>query len=133
MEVLVNNWISRYGVPLELHSDQSQNFESAKFKGLCELMGSSKTITVRPKSDGMVDRCSATLETNLRLFVNDHQTDWDWHILLFLLAFRTATHENTGRTLASVLYGRWLRLPADFLFGRPVEYPVSLYLFKCKL
>ncbi|GFY02197.1 retrovirus-related Pol polyprotein from transposon 412 [Trichonephila clavipes] len=33
-EVLVQHWISRFGVPLQLHSDQGRNFDSAVFKRL---------------------------------------------------------------------------------------------------
>lgn len=97
-EVLVNNWICRYGVPIELHSDQGRNFESEVFRNVCELLGTRKTRTTpsHPQSDGMVERFNATLEKNLRMFVNDHQTDWDKHIPLFVLAYRSAVHETTG-------------------------------------
>ncbi|GFW32971.1 retrovirus-related Pol polyprotein from transposon 412 [Trichonephila clavipes] len=32
-EAVVQHWISRYGVPLQLHSDQGRNFVSAVLKG----------------------------------------------------------------------------------------------------
>ncbi|GFV05958.1 retrovirus-related Pol polyprotein from transposon 412 [Trichonephila clavipes] len=38
-EVLVQHWISRYGVPVQLHSDQGRNFDSAVCKKLCEILG----------------------------------------------------------------------------------------------
>ena len=40
--VFVNNWVCRYGVPIELHSDQGRNFESAVFKEMCEVCGIKK-------------------------------------------------------------------------------------------
>ena len=33
--VLVNEFVCRYGVPLELHSDQGRNFESKVFREMC--------------------------------------------------------------------------------------------------
>ncbi|GFW76233.1 retrovirus-related Pol polyprotein from transposon 412 [Trichonephila clavipes] len=56
-EAVVQHWISRYGVPLQLHSDQGRNFVSAVLKGVCELLGIDKTKTtpLHPQSDGMVD------------------------------------------------------------------------------
>ena len=42
-EVLVREWISRYGTPLQLHSDRGTNFTSAVFKGLCQFLGIDKT------------------------------------------------------------------------------------------
>ncbi|GFV29249.1 retrovirus-related Pol polyprotein from transposon 412 [Trichonephila clavipes] len=44
-EAVVQHWISRYGVPLQLHSDQGRNFVSAVLKGVCELLGIDKTKT----------------------------------------------------------------------------------------
>ncbi len=44
-EVLVNQFVSRFGVPLELHSDQGTNFESATFKEMCRILGIKKTRT----------------------------------------------------------------------------------------
>ncbi|GFS66238.1 retrovirus-related Pol polyprotein from transposon 412 [Trichonephila clavipes] len=57
-EVLVQHWISRYGVPLQLHFDQGKNFDSAVCKGLCEILSIDKTRTtaLHPQSDGMVER-----------------------------------------------------------------------------
>ncbi|GFW36318.1 retrovirus-related Pol polyprotein from transposon 412 [Trichonephila clavipes] len=44
-EAVVQHWISRYGVALQLHSDQGRNFVSAVLKGVCELLGIDKTKT----------------------------------------------------------------------------------------
>ena len=37
VNVFVNNWVCRYGVPLKPHSDQGGNFESTVFKEMCEV------------------------------------------------------------------------------------------------
>ncbi|GBN54817.1 hypothetical protein AVEN_133106-1 [Araneus ventricosus] len=57
-EELVRAWISRYGVPMLLHSYQGTNFNSALFTELCKLLGILKTRTtaLHPESDGMVER-----------------------------------------------------------------------------
>ncbi|GFV20568.1 retrovirus-related Pol polyprotein from transposon 412 [Trichonephila clavipes] len=44
-EVLVQHWISRFGVPLHLHSDQRRNFDSTVCKRLCEILAIDKTRT----------------------------------------------------------------------------------------
>ncbi|GFU58546.1 retrovirus-related Pol polyprotein from transposon 412 [Trichonephila clavipes] len=44
-EVLVKHWISRFGVPLQLHSDQGRNFDSAVCKRLCEILAIDPTRT----------------------------------------------------------------------------------------
>ena len=117
--MLVDNWISRFGVPLELHSDQGRNFESNVFQEVCTTLGIHKTRTtpLHPQSDGMVERFNRTLEQHLSKLVNEHQDDWDRHIPLFLMAYRAAVHNSTGETPSSLLFGRELRLPCDLQFG----------------
>ncbi|GFT49814.1 retrovirus-related Pol polyprotein from transposon 412 [Trichonephila clavipes] len=126
-EAVVQHWISRYGVPLQLHSDQGRNFVSAVLKGVCELLGIDKTQTtpLHPQSDGMVERFNRTILNNLSLMVSKSQQDWDQKVPLFLLAYRSAVHETTGYSPSQMLFGRDLRLPCDLLFGRPPDTPSS--------
>ncbi|GFY18289.1 retrovirus-related Pol polyprotein from transposon 412 [Trichonephila clavipes] len=112
-EAVVQHWISRYGVPLQLHSDQGRNFVSAVLKGVCELLGIDKTKTtpLHPQSDGMVERFNRTILNNLSLMVSKNQQDWDQKVPLFLLAYRSAVHETTGYSPSQMFFGRDLRLP----------------------
>ena len=117
-EFLVKEFVARFGVPLMLHSDQGRNFESVVFLEMCALLGITKarTTPLHPQSDGMVERFNRTLEAQLSKFVEDH-------LPLLLMAYRTAIHESTGCTPASLMLGRDLRLPIDLLYGRPDEEP----------
>jgi len=49
--------------------------------------------------------------------VSDHQRDWDEHLHLFLLAYRSSMHETTRQSPANIVFGRELRLPCDLKFG----------------
>lgn len=120
-ETLVDNVFSRFGVPLELHSDQGRNFESNVFKKICTILGIKKTRTtpLHPQSDGMVERFNKTIEEHLTKVVEKHQRDWDEHLPLFLMAYRSAVHNTTGLTPARILFGKELRLPCDLKFGSP--------------
>ena len=122
-EILVRQVISRFGVPLYLHSDQGRNFKSTVFSAMCRLLGVKKTRTtpLHPQSDGMVERFNRTLEAQLSKFVDQHQRDWDEHVPLLLMAYRTSAHDTTGVTPAKMMMGRDLRLPIDLFVGRPFE------------
>ncbi|GFU01549.1 retrovirus-related Pol polyprotein from transposon 412 [Trichonephila clavipes] len=74
-EVLVQHWISRFEVPLQLHSDQGRNFDSAVCKRPREILVIDKTRTtaLHPQSDGMVERFNRTILKNLSLLVSSNQ------------------------------------------------------------
>ena len=67
-QTLVTEFISRFGCPLTLHSDQGTQFESAVVRRLCELLGIKKTRTTayHPASNGQVERFNRTLVPLLR-------------------------------------------------------------------
>ncbi|GFW77507.1 hypothetical protein TNCV_2498991 [Trichonephila clavipes] len=125
-EVLVQNWISRFGVPLQLHSDQGWNFDSAVCKRLCEILAIDKTRTtaLHPQSDGMVERFNWTILNSLSLLVSKYQQKWDKKLPFFLLAYRNTVHETTCYSLSQMLFRRD-RLPADLLFSRPPDAPLA--------
>ena len=50
----MSEFICRFGVPRQLHSDQGPNFESKVFAEVCRLLDIDKTCTtpLHPQSDG---------------------------------------------------------------------------------
>ena len=84
-QTLVNEFIIRYDVPLQLHSDRGTNFMSDLFK-MCQLLGFEKmqTTSFHPQSDGLVERFNKTLETMLSMYV-DRKTGTNCYQLLHVL------------------------------------------------
>ncbi|KMQ86489.1 krab-a domain-containing protein [Lasius niger] len=118
-EIFINEFVSRHGVPLEVHTDQGKNFESKLFAELMELLGIRKTRTtpLHPQSDGQVERQHQTIINYLAKYISQNQKDWDRWIPMFLLAYRSSKHETTGMTPAELYFARDLRLPVDLLRG----------------
>ena len=105
---LTEEFIYRYGLPLQLHSDQGRNFESNLFQEVCRILGIEKSITtaLHPQSDSMIERFNHTLEAMLSMFVSDSQRDWDRYLPYVMMAYRTSVHKTTGCTPSEMMMGR---------------------------
>ncbi|KAJ8037468.1 hypothetical protein HOLleu_18285 [Holothuria leucospilota] len=120
-DILVKQFICRFGIPQELHSDQGRQFESLLFQEMCKLLDIEKTRTTafHPQSDGMVERFNRTLEDMLALVVEPNQKDWDTWLPYLMLAYRSAIHESTGYTPSELMLGRTVTLPYDGMVTAP--------------
>ena len=66
----------------------------------------------------MVERYNRTVDNQLATFVQDHQKDWDLHLPLLLMSYRSVVHEMTKLTPAMLMFGRELRVPLGLLLGQ---------------
>ena len=120
-DILTREFIARYGAPMEIHSDQGRNFESAIFQDVCKILGVKKTRTTafHPQSDGFIERFNRTLQQMLIQYVNAGQTDWDKAVPLVLAAYRATPQETTGQSPNMLMFGREINMPVDLIAGVP--------------
>ena len=59
----------------------------------------------------MVEQLNRTLETQLSMFVEDYQKDWDVYLPMLMMAYRTAIHDSTKCSPAKLMFGRELNRP----------------------
>ena len=113
---LVNEVISRFGVPAYIHSDQGRQFESQLYQKVCTLLDVKKTRTMpyQPQSDGIVERFNKTLERLLSVFVNAAHTDWDDRLPYVMMAYRSSVNETTGYTPNMMMLGREVTVPLAY-------------------
>ena len=119
--MIVDRFISIMGVPMMIHSDQGSNFESKVFREMCNLLQIHKTHTtpLHPQSDGMVERGNCTILSIISSFVSEHQKDWDEHLPILMMAYRSSVHTATGVTPCKLMFGREINLPVDLAIGKP--------------
>jgi hypothetical protein len=121
--VIVNEFISRFGVPLQLHSDQGRSFEAKLFKDLCDFLQIDKTRTTsqHPQSNGHVERFNRTLLCMLTFYCENDQKHWDDILPQVLMAYRSSVHASTGQTPNMMMLGRNITLPMEAVIPRPME------------
>ena len=124
-DILVEQFISRFGVPRSIHTDQGREFESELIAQLCKLFQIRKTRTVpyNPKSDGMVERSNHTVKQMLTTLVSDAMEDWEDHLPYIMMAYRSSVHESTSCTPNLLMLNKETNLPIDLMIGRPPETP----------
>ena len=109
-DVLVKEFICRFGVPRALHSDQGRQFESELFQKTCKILGIEKTRTTpyHPQSDGQVERFNRTLKVMLSSYTSPNQKDWDLHVP----TITTREYRNEPKN-NKLMFGREVELPVD--------------------
>ena len=135
--ILVNEIVSRFGVPEKIHSDQGAQFESNLFSELCKLLQIEKTRTTpyHPQSDGMVERFNRTLVKMISMFVDENHRNWDEQIPYVMMAYRATEHETTGMSPNMLMLGRETATPLDIVFEMPPAIkpiPTSKWVWELK-
>ena len=120
---LYTEWISRYGVPEQLHSDRGVQFESAVVAELCAVFGIDKTRTTpyRFQANGKCERFNRTITSMLRRVVQKRPYDWEPLLSPVLQAYRSTVSVSTGFTTYRMIFGREMRFPIDH--GSPLSEP----------
>jgi hypothetical protein len=118
-------WIKRYGCPLEVHSDQGKQYESALFREMCKLLEINKTRTtpLHPRSDGMIERMNRSINDMLSKYIKSHQKDWDQCLDFITMAYNSTPHESTGISPYKLVFGREMSFPIDIITDKVDEAP----------
>jgi len=113
-KAFLSTWISRFGCPSVVITDQGRQFESELARHLFEYLGVKRTRTTayHPECNGLLENFHRTLKTALTAFLDS--THWVSHLPLVLLSLRASVISNTEFSSAEALYGEPLRLPGDF-------------------
>lgn len=107
------NWISRFGCPSALTTDQGRNFESSLMSELNRLTGTQRqrTTSYHPQSDGLVEGMHRRLKAAL---MAHNKSRWTETLPVVLLGIRSSLKPDINATPAQLVYGTSLRLPGEF-------------------
>ena len=98
-----DNWVSRYGAPETLTTDQGGQFESQLFAALLQLIGCNRirTTAYHPASNGMIERWHRSLKAAIMCHSD---REWSRSLSTVLLGLRTNVLDIGSS-------------PAEFVFG----------------
>ena len=74
----LDSWVTRYGVPDYIHSDNGPQFTSSLFKNMCERLQLTQTRTTpyNPQGNAKVERINHTLEDGLAKYCGENHSTW---------------------------------------------------------
>jgi hypothetical protein len=115
---LLSGWITRYGCPQTITTDQGRQFESQLFHSLARMCGIhlSRTTAFHPAANGLVERMHRSLKAAI---ICRAQERWTEALPLVLLGMRTAFKEDLQASVAELVYGEPLRIPGELLAAAP--------------
>ena len=119
--VIVNEFICRFGTPLQILSDQGTNFQSKLFSEVCNLLMIDKinTSSMRPQANGIVERFNRTLQAMLTSYFEKEQKTWDRYLPELMMAHRASQNSSTRLTPNRLILGKEIVLPAALVTGHP--------------
>ena len=102
------NFITRYGIPEIILSNQGANLISEIIQILCKNLGIIKfqTSPYRPQSNGTVERFHRCLKDMLHVScMNTSIAKWDWYLSMCVFAYRCSVQMSTGYSPFQLVYG----------------------------
>lgn len=122
-EVFHDSFITHFGIPTRIHSDQGACFESDIIKELCKITGMTKSRTTpyHPMGNPIPERFNRTLLNMLGTLEPDKKPDWKKYLPSLTYAYNCTKHETTKMSPHELMFGRKPRLPIDSMFDTPVQ------------
>jgi hypothetical protein len=102
-------FISSYGPPFAIHSDNARNLDGSIMRHLCLMLGSTKTSTptYNPNSNPCETICGAIVMLIRKALTGSDQRYWDLCLPFVLSAYNSTIHTMTGYTPNSLFLGRY--------------------------
>jgi hypothetical protein len=93
-KTLVNDFISRFGCPFELLTDQGENMDGSLVRQLCRLLDIAKTRTTpyHPASNGQVERYNRIILQTVRCYLKNKPQNWDIYLPQIAGAIRSSVN-----------------------------------------
>lgn len=111
------HFISQFGIPKTILTDQGTNFTAELFKQTCSFLKIKQlwSTPYHPQTQGALERSHSTLKEYLKSFVDENQGNWPRYVYTAMLTYNTTVHSTTNFT------------PYELVFGHKAIIPSSIY------
>ena len=120
IQIILNNWITKFGFPKNCHHDLGTSFTSKLFQAFLAYFDieSKKGQPYSPTTQGKVESCNKKLKTVFQTVLNpDKCHQWDKYINLVTFALNSTKQYKTGFSANKLVYGRELNQPSHILLN----------------
>ena len=128
-DALMRHWISIFGTPFNIHTDQGRNFESGLIREMCELLkiDKSRTTAYHPSGNGQCERQNSTIMNIVHTYARKDPTNWDVSLHVALMGYNSTCHDATGVEPNKLMLGRSITMPADLMMPQdPSVHPRTI-------
>lgn len=104
---IFQDWICRYGVPQQIHSDQGKEFCNNLSKELFEMLQINHTTTspYHPQCNAQAGVFNKTVRKYLQSFVSESTLDWEMYVPALMLSYNTSFHSTLNTTPYQMTFG----------------------------
>ncbi|GFW43846.1 hypothetical protein TNCV_2854791 [Trichonephila clavipes] len=108
-----NHWISRFGMPYRVITDQGTQFRSELFRNIGVICGFKvcTTTSYHPQCNGKIERIHRTLKVAIGVH---NSVKWTQTLPTVLLGLRSALRSDTNYTIAQIVYGQTIDYQENF-------------------
>ncbi|CAK1543112.1 unnamed protein product [Leptosia nina] len=94
------HFISLFGIPKTILTDQGTNFTAEMFKETCKFLKIKQlwSSPYHPQTQGALERSHSTLKEYLKSYICENQNNWPQYVYTAMLAYNTAVHSTTNYT-----------------------------------
>ena len=124
-KVFIDKFVTNYGYPEKILTDQAQAFNGKLYEILCKEAKIKKirTTPYRPQTNGQCERFNRTLMTMLGALPNDEKVNWQDWVSTLVHTYNCTTTRVTGFSPYFLMFGQEPMIPADETFG--VTFPMT--------
>ena len=117
---VIEGWITKFGCPGRIHTDQGKEFVNKIWTQLCDRLQITKTVTPAYSPQGnLVERFHRSLNQIMRVYMSREDKSWERYVDTACLAYNTKVNTTTGVTPHEAWTGRPAKLPIDLVIPMP--------------